>query len=200
MVIPKAPSAGDVALTYIVLGIEHILEGWDHLLFVFVLILLVPGMRQLILAVTAFTVAHSITLGLATFGLVALPPQAVEAVIALSIVFLAAEVLRSRAGGPFRLSERLPWLVTFAFGLLHGFGFAGALRETGMPEAAVPLALLMFNLGIEAGQLLFIMAVVLAAFAIRSMLGAGSIVAAARPYMAYGIGCLASFWLIEQVV
>ena len=198
--IPAAPAAGDVALTYFVLGVEHILEGWDHLLFVFALTLLIPGLRQLFFAVTAFTVAHSITLAAATFGLAAPDPQPVEAIIALSIVFLAAELVHSSRSGAPRLSTRWPWLVTFAFGLLHGFGFAGALQEIGLPADAVPLALLAFNLGVEAGQLVFIAVVMSAAAAMRFLAADGSAVTATRPYLAYGIGCIASFWLFERIV
>lgn len=198
VIVPTEPSAGDVALTYFLLGVEHILEGWDHLLFVFALVLLVPGMRQLTGAVTAFTVAHSITLGAATLDWVRVQPRPVEVMIALSIVFLASELVRHR-DGRVRLSERWPWLVTFAFGLLHGFGFAGALREIGLPQDAVPLALLTFNLGVEAGQLLFVVAVLALAYVLRGLAGQRITLAMTQPYLAYGIGCIASFWLIERL-
>jgi hypothetical protein len=144
-----------VLRTYFALGVSHILSGTDHLLFVFALLLLIPNRRTLIGAVTAFTVAHSLSLAAATFGWIVLPSPPVEAVIALSIMFLAAELFRP-AGTGLRLTERYPWSVAFTFGLLHGLGFAGALQEIGLPAGDVPLALLSFNLGVEAGQLVFI--------------------------------------------
>ena len=145
------------------LGVEHILLGVDHLLFVLALLLLTTGTWQLVKTVTAFTVAHSITLGLATLGFVHVPSKPVEAVIALSIVFVAAEIIRARRG-QIGLAAKLPWIVAFTFGLLHGFGFAGALSEVGLPEGHIPVALLFFNLGVEAGQLVFV-AVVLSIIA-----------------------------------
>ena len=139
--IPDRPSSFEVVRTYLVLGVEHILLGIDHLLFVLALLLLVRGMKRLVATVTAFTVAHSITLGAATLGFVRVPPAPVEAVIALSILFLASELARRHArsvGAPIDaagdLTERFPWLVAFSFGLLHGFGFAGALTEVGVPS------------------------------------------------------------------
>ena len=157
-VIPVQPGAWEVAGTYLGLGVEHILTGIDHLLFVLALLLLTTGTWRLLKTVTAFTVAHSITLALATLGLVHVPPKPVEAVIALSIVFVAAEILHARRGR-IGLAARMPWIVAFTFGLLHGFGFAGALSEVGLPAGQIPVALLFFNLGVEAGQLLFIAAV-----------------------------------------
>ena len=150
-----APGAFAVARTYLVLGAEHILLGVDHLLFVLALLLLVGNARRLVGAVTAFTVAHSVTLAAAALGWLYVPPAPVEAAIALSIVFVAAEILHRREG----LARRRPWTVAFAFGLLHGLGFAAALREIGLPANAIPVALACFNLGVEAGQLLFIAAV-----------------------------------------
>jgi hydrogenase/urease accessory protein HupE len=144
---------------YMVLGVEHILEGLDHLLFVLGLLLIVstPKVRvvALVKTVTAFTVAHSLTLGLATFGYVDLPSRSVEAAIALSIVFLAIEVVRGWQGQR-SLTHRQPWMVAFGFGLLHGLGFAGALADVGLPQADIPVALLFFNVGVELGQLLFV--------------------------------------------
>ncbi len=145
--------------TYFVLGVEHILLGIDHLLFVLGLLLLVGSPKRLIVTVTAFTVAHSITLAAATLGFVHVPQAPVEAVIALSVMFVAAEILRA-AQGRASLTARAPWLVAFVFGLLHGLGFAGALREVGLPQTDIPLALLFFNVGVEVGQLAFIAAVV----------------------------------------
>ena len=185
-----------VAAEYFVLGVEHILLGVDHLLFVLGLTLIVRGAALLVKTITAFTVAHSVTLGLATLGVVDLPSAPVEAVIALSILFLASELARQGRGQP-GLSERAPWLVAFCFGLLHGFGFAGALAEVGLPQSAIPLALLTFNLGVEAGQLLFVAAVI-------AIIAAGRFVVAVPPRWirqapAYAIGPLAAFWLLERV-
>ena len=156
--IAKLPSALAVVETYFELGIEHILLGIDHLLFVFALLLLVSGARRLVATITAFTAAHSITLAAATLDWVRLPAPPLEAVIALSIAFVAAEILQAQKGNT-SLTIRQPWLVAFTFGLLHGFGFAGALAEIGLPSVEIPLALLFFNVGVEAGQLLFIAAV-----------------------------------------
>ncbi|MEM7177104.1 MAG: HupE/UreJ family protein [Pseudomonadota bacterium] len=198
--VPEQATTLNVLRTYIVLGGEHILEGWDHLLFVLALMILVRDPWRLVGAVTAFTVAHSITLSAATLGWVALPPRPVEAVIALSIMFLASEILHHREGR-LRLSERAPWLVTFSFGLLHGFGFAGALREIGLPQQEIPLALVAFNIGVELGQLAFILVIAaLAALAVRVF---GRVLAAlnrlgAKP-LAYGIGGLSGFWFVERL-
>ncbi len=202
-VTPDAPAlqlsaksnAWDVATTYFWLGVEHILSGIDHLLFVLALVLLITGLRRLVETITAFTLAHSVTLIATALGWISLPPAPVEAVIALSIVFLAREIVLKRAGRE-RLSERRPWLVALAFGLLHGFGFAGALSAIGLPQDSVPVALLMFNLGVEAGQLVFVSAVLLALWGLRR--------AIARPMIdglaSYGIGIAASVWLIERVL
>jgi hydrogenase/urease accessory protein HupE len=196
--IPLRPSAFDVVRTYTGLGIEHILLGIDHLLFVLVLLLLVRGLRRLVATVTAFTVAHSVTLGAATLGFVHVPPAPVEAVIALSILFLASELARRRVGGDADLTERFPWVVAFSFGLLHGFGFAGALSEVGVPAQAVPLALLFFNVGVELGQLLFIAAVFGLGWLVRR-----SAVRVPRGWQraaAYGIGSVAAFWVVQRTV
>ena len=150
-----APGALEVARTYFALGVEHILAGVDHLLFVLGLLFLVGSWGRLIGTVTAFTVAHSLTLAAATLGLVYVPQKPVEAAIALSIAFVAADILRTDDARK-SLTRRAPWIVAFVFGLLHGLGFAGALSDVGLPEHAVPLALLFFNLGVELGQLLFI--------------------------------------------
>ena len=158
-VVKAAPGAGEVAITYLRLGIEHILGGVDHLLFVLALVILVREWRRVAITVTAFTIAHSITLAAATLGYVHVPAQPVEATIALSIVLVAVEIVNARRGRP-SLTARWPWLVAFAFGLLHGFGFAGALSEVGLPQHAIPLALLFFNLGVEVGQLAFVALVI----------------------------------------
>jgi hydrogenase/urease accessory protein HupE len=194
--IPARPTAWDVAGTYLVLGLEHILTGTDHLLFVLALLMLTTGRWRLVKTVTAFTVAHSITLGLASLGVVHVPPKPVEAVIALSIVFVAAEILREREGRA-GLAARMPWIVAFTFGLLHGFGFAGALSEVGLPEGQIPVALLFFNLGVEVGQLLFVAGVLaLVALARRIQVAWPRWVALAPPY---AIGSMAMFWVIQRV-
>jgi hydrogenase/urease accessory protein HupE len=206
--VAAVPTAGEVARTYFVLGVEHILLGIDHLLFVLGLLLLVGNWRRLIVTVTAFTVAHSITLAAATLGLVHVPQAPVEAVIALSVMFVAAEILRS-AHGRASLTARTPWLVAFVFGLLHGLGFAGALREIGLPQTDIPLALFFFNVGVEAGQLTFIAAVV-AVLAVIARLsskwqeghagGAWGAEALVRTPLAYLIGCTAAYWTIDRTV
>lgn len=201
--VQENPSFWDVAKTYTQLGITHILFGIDHILFVFGLILLVRGPVMLIKTITAFTIAHSITLSAAVLEVVHVPGPPVEAIIALSIVFIAVELIKQGQGTP-RLSERMPWLVAFAFGLLHGFGFAGALSETGLPQSDIPAALLTFNIGVEIGQLLFVAAV----FAIRwsgcfllSKMGMEQQhQRAARTVMIYAIGVLASYWLWDRMV
>lgn len=155
-----ARSAWDVARTDGLLGVKHILTSLDHLLFVLALVFLIRDRWTRLKTITTFTVAHSITLAGASLGYFRLPQKPVEAAIALSIAFLASELVKMRAGER-RLSETYPWVVAFAFGLLHGFGFAEALKKAiGLPQADVPLALLTFNLGVEAGQILFVIAIV----------------------------------------
>lgn len=187
----------EVATTYFVLGVEHILGGFDHLLFVLALMLLIHDLKQLVKTITAFTVAHSITLAGAAFGYVSLPQVPVEATIALSIAFVAREILKADPKEP-RFSESHAWVVAFAFGLLHGFGFAGALKEIGLPHSDVPLALLTFNLGVETGQLIFVAAVLATYAAAKAMLGA--IPSVSRAAAAYAIGITASFWLISRLL
>lgn len=201
VVVPDRQPWTDVAATYFVLGIEHILLGFDHLMFVLALLLLVRDIKRLVGAVTAFTVAHSLTLAGTTFGWVKLASAPVEATIALSIMFVAVEIMRVRAGRD-SLTERLPWLASFAFGLLHGFGFAGALREIGMPEDAAPLALLFFNLGVEAGQLAFIAAVLVTMFLWKRLAPAtintprvGDFAWRAPVYL---IGITSAYWFVER--
>ncbi len=194
--IPVSPGGAAVAATYFGLGVEHILLGIDHLLFVLALLLITRGAKRLVLTVTAFTVAHSITLALATLGFVHVPPAPVEAVIALSIVFVAAEILRARRGEE-GITARAPWVVAFTFGLLHGFGFAGALAEIGLPEGQIPLALLFFNLGVEAGQLLFVGAVLALIWLWRRSRVAIPPWAGLVP--PYAIGSIAMFWVFERV-
>ena len=182
--------------TYLAIGVEHILSGIDHLLFVLVLLLLVKGTRKLIWTITAFTAAHSMTLAAATLGVVTVPQAPIEAVITLSIVFVASEIIHTRRGGS-GLVQQEPWIIAFAFGLLHGFGFAGALVEVGLPEQSLPLALLFFNLGVEIGQLLFILAAL-------SLIGLGRRFIQRQPVWlplatTYSIGIVAAFWTIERV-
>ena len=194
--VEPTPDWRQIAWTYFGLGVEHILLGIDHLLFVLALLFLVRGWRRVIITITAFTVAHSITLAAATLGLVHVPQAPVEAAIALSIVFVATEIVRSRMGRA-SVAERWPWLVALAFGLLHGFGFAGALREVGMPEDAIPLALLFFNVGVEFGQLAFIAGV----FALVALLRRTTV---RMPEWAwrvpvYATGSMAMYWTIDRV-
>lgn len=185
------------AKRYTILGIEHILAGLDHLLFVLALLFLVQGWWMLIKTVTAFTVAHSITLGLATFGFVSLPAAPVEATIALSIVFLASEIVW-RARGRSSLASKAPWVVAFAFGLLHGLGFAGALSEIGLPPSEVPIALLFFNIGVEVGQLVFVAGVLIAGLILLQLRVPKRTEFYARMSVVYGIGVIASYWTIER--
>ncbi len=200
--VPENPRSWDVVKSYVPLGIDHILAGVDHLLFVFALLLLIPDRWRLIGAITAFTVAHSITMAAATLGWIALPPAPVEAIIALSIMFVASELLK-RGGAHKRFSERYPWTVSFIFGLLHGFGFAGALRDIGLPVADVPLALLSFNLGVEIGQLLFVVMVLIFGALLRLVLAATKVTlkrqTRASTLCAYGIGGISAYWLIDRV-
>jgi hydrogenase/urease accessory protein HupE len=184
--------------SYVTHGVRHILLGYDHLLFVLALMLIVGNTRVLVWTITAFTIAHSITLALAAFGVVHVPGPPVEAAIALSILLLATEILHVRRGRS-SLTARWPWVVAFSFGLLHGFGFAGALTAIGLPENEVPLALFAFNVGVELGQLLFI-AVVLALLALlkRVALPPG-LAQHALPVASYAIGTLAAFWFVNRL-
>ena len=192
------PGSLQIARAYTAMGIEHILGGVDHLLFVLGLLLLVRGWWLLVKTITAFTGAHSITLAAATLGWVHVPQAPVEAVIALSILFLASE-LAKRHHGRAGLMERYPWIVAFSFGLLHGFGFADALREVGLPGSDIPLALLTFNIGVEIGQLAFV-GVVLGLFALaRAIKLTSSLERYVRPVAPYTIGTLASFWFVERI-
>jgi hydrogenase/urease accessory protein HupE len=202
--VQDAPGAMEVATTYLRLGVEHILFGFDHLLFVLALVILVREWRRVAMTVTAFTIAHSITLAAATLGFVNVPGPPVEAAIALSIVLVAVEIVNARHGKP-SLTARLPWLVAFSFGLLHGFGFAGALAEVGLPQHAIPVALLFFNLGVEIGQLFFVAAVLTLAWLlsnaatlrfepalVQRMINRLDVIAA------YVIGGVAAYWLIDR--
>ena len=196
MVIPAGQSGLMVAGLYLKLGLEHILLGFDHLLFVLALLIITQGTWRLVKTITAFTIAHSITLALATLGFVQVPQAPVEAVIALSIVFVAAEIIRG-SNGREGLTTRAPWIVAFAFGLLHGFGFAGALSEMGLPQGQIPVALLFFNLGVEAGQLLFIAAVLSVMAVVRLLRTPLPRWVEWAP--AYAIGSVAMCWVIQRV-
>jgi hydrogenase/urease accessory protein HupE len=182
---------GEIARAYTVLGIQHILSGIDHLLFVAGLLFLVGFRRPLIGTITAFTLAHSITLACSVFGLITLRSPPVEAAIALSIVLVASEALRERD----TLARRLPALVSFLFGLVHGLGFAGALKDIGLPQSHLPLALLTFNIGVEIGQLLMVGA----AFVIVSLPVPQRWLGAARRPALYGIGALAAYWSWQRI-
>jgi hypothetical protein len=195
--VPEQATRTELAISYWQMGTIHILEGFDHLLFLLTLLLIVAGFVPLLKTVTAFTVAHSITLALATLGLLHIPPVPTEAVISLSIMLLAVEVVHKNQG-QLTLSERFPWMVAFTFGLVHGLGFAGALSEIGVPSNEVPLALLMFNVGVETGQLLFVTAVALLLAGLHRIHNQSALTLAhATPYM---IGGVAAFWTIDRVV
>ncbi len=194
----------DVSRTYLALGFHHILAGTDHLLFVAALLIIVAGWRRLIATITAFTIAHSITLAMATLGWLHLPFQPIEAVIALSIVFLAVEIVRhnrsirlNTAPGV-SLTYKWPWVVAFTFGLLHGFGFASALIDVGLPQNAIPLALLFFNIGVELGQLIFV-----GAFLLLTTV-AGRLSMPRTKWIevpaAYAIGAVAAYWTTQRVI
>ncbi|MGG7646958.1 HupE / UreJ protein [Pseudomonas frederiksbergensis] len=196
--ITGTPGMLSVAGAFLVHGIQHILGGVDHLLFVFGLLLLVSNGWMLVKTITAFTLAHSITLVLAALGAVRLPGPPVEATIALSILLLAVEIARKNRGET-SFTIQWPWVVAFFFGLLHGFGFAGALAQIGLPRHDLPLALFTFNVGVEIGQLMF----VAAALSLRALLLhcrlPRSALLYAQPVASYGLGTLAAFWFFERV-
>lgn len=183
---------GELAQAYTVLGVEHILTGYDHLIFVLALLFLVGFNKRLLLTITAFTLAHSLTLALSALGWLTLRSPPVEATIALSIMLVAAEALH----GQQTLSRRWPAVVAFLFGLVHGLGFAGALKEIGLPQNHLSVALLTFNVGVEAGQLL----VVAIAYALYRTLSHSPKFQAARTPALYAIGGVAAYWSISRVV
>jgi hypothetical protein len=194
--VPIRQSGWSVAAVYFNLGVEHILLGIDHLLFVLSLLLITNGIWKLVKTVSAFTLSHSITLTAATLGFVRVAPAPVEAIIALSIVFVAAEIVRKRSGRE-GVAARAPWVVAFAFGLLHGLGFAGGLSQAGLPPGHVPTALLFFSGGVETGHLLFVAAVV-------GLIAAGRRIRIPLPRWAelvppYAIGSVAMFWVIQRL-
>ena len=182
---------------YLLLGVEHILGGFDHLLFVLGLLLLVKGKWRLLKTITAFTIAHSITLAFAALGVIHLFPPVVESVIALSIIFLAVELVRSYRG-QYSFAIRFPWVIAFIFGLLHGFGFAGVLSNIGLPSNAIPLTLLLFNIGVETGQIIFVVAVLLIIYLGRKV--PVRLPSWSRLVAPYAIGSLAAFWFIQRLL
>lgn len=195
--IPAQPTVGGVSGTYLKLGIEHILLGYDHLLFVLALLIITRGGWKIVRTVTAFTISHSVTLTLAALGYVHLPSKPVEAIIALSIVFVAAEIVHQRRGR-IGITTRAPWVVAFAFGLLHGLGFAGALSEIGLPEVHIPHALFFFSVGVELGHIFFVGTVV--AFIVGLRRSVSNLPPWSVLVPTYGIGAIACYWLIDRVV
>jgi hypothetical protein len=194
--LPGVEKSGAPVREYLQLGFTHIWSGIDHLLYVFGLVLLVRTPRLLIKTITGFTLAHSVSLAAASLGYVNIPPAPVEAVIALSIVYIAVELLRAREGQP-SIASRAPWLVSMSIGLLHGLGFAGALAEVGLPAGAIPQALLLFNIGIEIGQLSFVALVLVLGHALIRYLP--RLTTSLRWVPPYAIGSFASFWVIERI-
>ena len=192
----KSQQSALPVLDYLRLGIEHILFGIDHLLFVLALILIVKGKRRLIKTITAFTIAHSITLAAATLGWVHIPSAPVEAVIALSIIFLAVELVNYYRGKAV-FSSHYPWVVAFIFGLLHGFGFAGALANVGLPQHDIPLTLFLFNVGVETGQLIFIFIAMMVIWIIKKLFK--NLPSWSRWIPPYAIGCMAAFWFFQRL-
>jgi hydrogenase/urease accessory protein HupE len=195
IVVPVRAGALDVLRDYGWLGVGHIMTGLDHLLFVAGLLLLVRNLRTLVWTITSFTMGHSVSLTVATLGWVTVPLPPLEAVIALSIVFVAVEVLHRRRGRD-GLAARKPWLLAFAFGLVHGLSFAAALTAAGLPSHAIPLALLSFNLGVEIGQLAFVVSVL-------ALIGALRVLQVRWPRWsataaAYAIGMIAIVWFVDR--
>jgi hydrogenase/urease accessory protein HupE len=194
-VVESAPSMWRVAATYVRLGRDHILLGVDHLLFVLGLLLIVPDRWMLLKTITSFTVAHSLTLAVATLGYASAPLPPLNAAIALSILFLGPEIVRHRRGET-SLTIRHPWIVAFAFGLLHGFGFASGLSTLGLPHGEIPVALLFFNIGVEAGQLGFVALILLMMRSFRELEIRWPRVVQAAP--GYAVGALGAFWTIQR--
>ena len=191
-----AASLGSLALRYLILGAEHILLGIDHLLFVLGLLLLLQGFWKLFQTITAFTVAHSITLAFAVLGIFPVPNAPIEVLIALSIVFLAREIIMGQRGES-TLVHTKPWVVAFVFGLFHGFGFAGALGELGLSDGDIPLALLFFNLGVEGGQIAFICVLLAINYVFNHFLS--HLFLSIQRGLAYGLGAIATYWFIERL-
>lgn len=195
--VPALEERWVLAQDYTILGVEHILIGLDHLLFLACLVFIAGGWRRILITVTGFTIAHSITLAASALGLVRLPVPAIEAVIALSIIFLARELILNRRE---TLTWRYPVLVASSFGLLHGFGFAAVLADIGLPQTELPVALLFFNIGVELGQLFFVcIAALLFAMLRRLFTDMASLHARGQYISASMVGVLASFWFFERV-
>jgi len=188
-------SAWARAVSYLRLGVEHILMGVDHLLFVLGLLLIVRDRWTLVKTITSFTVAHSLTLGIATLGYASAPLVPLNAAIALSILFLGPEIVRARRGET-SLTIRHPWMVAFAFGLLHGFGFASGLTDMGLPSGEIPLALLLFNVGVELGQITFVVLILLLERSFRTLQILWPRWAEALP--GYAVGTLGAYWAIQR--
>jgi hypothetical protein len=195
-VVEDTPHRFEVARTYLRLGVEHILTGIDHLLFVSGLLLLVTGVRRLLFTVSAFTLSHTVTLTLATLGFVHVPPAPVEAVIALSILFVAYEVLRKHEN-PEGLAQQKPWLVAFSFGLLHGLGFAGGLSAAGLPVGHIPLALGFFSAGVEVGHFSFVALSLALIASVRRWTAKLPVWSSRIP--PYAIGSVSAYWLIARL-
>ena len=194
--LPQERDRLEVGADYTRLGFEHILGGLDHLLFVLGLLMLVSTWRTLLATVTAFTVGHSITLCLAVLEFIAIPPRPTEVLIAASLVVLALELLRVRSGSASPLGRHPTWMA-MAFGLLHGLGFAGALEQVGLPAGEIPLALLGFNVGIELGQLSFVV-LMIALYGLWRLVPSKDIARPPLGLAAYAIGCLAFYWMLER--
>lgn len=192
--VPAASSTGYSFREYFKLGVDHILLGWDHLLFVLGLLLVVTGFKRLLLTVTGFTIGHSMTLGFAALGWLVVPSRPVEICIALSVVLLAREAI---VGPPDSVTRRLPWLVASGFGLLHGLGFGSALLEIGLPEQGLWHALLAFNIGVEVGQLVFI-ALVLFGAHLMNIAWRSSATVLRPAWLGYPMGIVAMFWVLER--
>ena len=197
-IIDKGSSSIGVAKEYTYLGIKHILLGYDHLLFILGLLFIVTGFKTLIKTITAFTFAHSITLGLSILGYAVVETAFIEALIALSIIILAVEIIYALHGKS-GLLTKYPWAIAFFFGLIHGFGFAFVLMELGLPEAQLSLALLFFNVGIELGQLMFILLMISFYFILKKFLSREKLLKG-KVFLVYGIGTIASYWLIERIL
>ena len=197
VILSSESGAGAAVPTYLRLGIEHLLFGFDHILFVVGLLFFVRRPLQLVQVVTAFTAAHSVTLALSTLGVVTVSQRPVEAVIALSILFLAVELVRGAHGRPSAMA-RSPWAIAFGFGLLHGFGFAGALAEIGLPESARAMALLLFNVGVEIGQLAIVGVLLTLLQVVRIWCIPVPALAARLPL--YLMGTVSAYWFVERVL
>ena len=193
--VPEKAGRGAVLRAYTRLGVEHILSGFDHLLFVLGLMLLVTAPRALLATITSFTLGHSVTLSLVALGFARVPSRAVEVAISASVYLLAVEIARPPSARPGWL-RRAPWLMAIVFGLLHGMGFAGALAEVGLPAGEIPVALFAFNAGIEIGQLLFVVAVLVLRWALRDRMESRPLWSRWVP--AYTIGSLAAWWSLER--